>query len=709
MTGRRRPPHLRAARATRRRGFADRRGGARARVRRWGSRCPPAPDAAFELVVGRLALLGYGSAGAQRALRPAPRRSAFLVLEPDTGPARRRAPRAGADRAAARLRRLLASARARASAATVRRRLALAGARGAGADPRQRGARAEARRARDAPSVLEYELERSRRHNHEVSLLLVRPDAFDERDSCASARPPRPTTLNAVAEAIGVNLRATDVPLRLGAFDFGVILPETPSETARVVGERIRLVGRREPPRGSTTARRSTSPWRSASPPSRTTRPRTRSSIAAAQRALNSAAERGGNRTVLTSAPARRAAGLERRARMTLVRIAKNWDDPDLLRQTPRRSGMWDGIRFTLDPVERCDYLVVAQLRGEPGRRQGSAGARVGARIQEPAIPLYGTMHSQTAPVRPRLHADRASRRRAGRRDAAPPEPPGAPLARRPRLRRARRDVAAREALQLSVDRLRARRAPRPPRAPALPRAAPRPARSWTASAAASARSPTSGTASRPTATRSRSRTRLTPNYWSEKLADCFLAWTSRSTPAARTWRSTSPPRRSSASTSTIPMQPARSPRRPASEPSAAQREAVAEARRLVLERYQLFPFLAAEIRRHEEECAHPAPERIVVSGRLPTPLAPAPPREPAAAPAGSPARSAAATGSGSRVAARPVASREASRRPSRPSRGRARAPRDRPADPLLATAPSPPRAASSAVSGKVRASRRRS
>lgn len=44
---------------------------------------------------------------------------------------------------------------------------------------------------------------------------------------------------------------------------------------------------------------------------------------------------------------------------MTLVRIVKDWDSPDLMRQTSGCSGVWDGISFTLDPVERCDYLVV--------------------------------------------------------------------------------------------------------------------------------------------------------------------------------------------------------------------------------------------------------------------------------------------------------------------------------------------------------------
>jgi diguanylate cyclase (GGDEF)-like protein len=150
-------------------------------------------------------------------------------------------------------------------------------------------------------SALEYELERSRRHNHEVSLLLVRPDAFDEL-TLRFGEGAATEVLNAVAEAIGVNLRATDVPLRLGTFDFGVILPETPSETARAVGERIRLVvgGRRLQVGDGEEVDVSVAIGIATFPGDATSNDEL---VAAAQRALNTAAERGGNRTVLTSAP----------------------------------------------------------------------------------------------------------------------------------------------------------------------------------------------------------------------------------------------------------------------------------------------------------------------------------------------------------------------------------------------------------------------
>ena len=44
---------------------------------------------------------------------------------------------------------------------------------------------------------------------------------------------------------------------------------------------------------------------------------------------------------------------------VTKVRIVKNWDWPDIMRQTPGQKGVWDGIDFTLEPIEVCDFLVM--------------------------------------------------------------------------------------------------------------------------------------------------------------------------------------------------------------------------------------------------------------------------------------------------------------------------------------------------------------
>ena len=42
-----------------------------------------------------------------------------------------------------------------------------------------------------------------------------------------------------------------------------------------------------------------------------------------------------------------------------LIRIEKDWPFPDLDRQSPANSGVWEGIQFTYDPVRECDLLLV--------------------------------------------------------------------------------------------------------------------------------------------------------------------------------------------------------------------------------------------------------------------------------------------------------------------------------------------------------------
>lgn len=44
---------------------------------------------------------------------------------------------------------------------------------------------------------------------------------------------------------------------------------------------------------------------------------------------------------------------------MKIVRIVKDWKESDIFRQTPNGDGVWDGIKFTFDPVLNCDYLIV--------------------------------------------------------------------------------------------------------------------------------------------------------------------------------------------------------------------------------------------------------------------------------------------------------------------------------------------------------------
>lgn len=73
---------------------------------------------------------------------------------------------------------------------------------------------------------------------------------------------------------------------------------------------------------------------------------------------------------------------------MTLVRIIKSWTFPNLLRQTPGTDGRWGDIQFTLDAVERCDYVLVLNhlpydtvVEVPPGH--------IWCMIQEPPLPAF--------------------------------------------------------------------------------------------------------------------------------------------------------------------------------------------------------------------------------------------------------------------------------------------------------------------------------
>jgi len=69
---------------------------------------------------------------------------------------------------------------------------------------------------------------------------------------------------------------------------------------------------------------------------------------------------------------------------MTLARILKDWDWPDLLRQTPGSEGRWEGIQFTLDPVEECDYLVLLNNRMKVDTTMKCPPEHIWALMQEP-------------------------------------------------------------------------------------------------------------------------------------------------------------------------------------------------------------------------------------------------------------------------------------------------------------------------------------
>lgn len=49
-----------------------------------------------------------------------------------------------------------------------------------------------------------------------------------------------------------------------------------------------------------------------------------------------------------------------------LVRIIKDWSFPDIFRQTPGNSKVWDGIFFTEDKVQEADLIVVLNATNSP-------------------------------------------------------------------------------------------------------------------------------------------------------------------------------------------------------------------------------------------------------------------------------------------------------------------------------------------------------
>ncbi len=77
---------------------------------------------------------------------------------------------------------------------------------------------------------------------------------------------------------------------------------------------------------------------------------------------------------------------------MILVRIAKDWEKPDLLQQTPGHSGEWNGIQYTLESIEQCDYTVILN---KPDRDivVECPKKNVWAIIQEPPNEMFKIYH----------------------------------------------------------------------------------------------------------------------------------------------------------------------------------------------------------------------------------------------------------------------------------------------------------------------------
>jgi hypothetical protein len=71
----------------------------------------------------------------------------------------------------------------------------------------------------------------------------------------------------------------------------------------------------------------------------------------------------------------------------TLVQIAADWDCSKILRQTPGGSGIWESIRFTIEPVPHCDYLLMFNNRRLAPLETRCPRDHVWCVIQEPYLP----------------------------------------------------------------------------------------------------------------------------------------------------------------------------------------------------------------------------------------------------------------------------------------------------------------------------------
>ena len=75
----------------------------------------------------------------------------------------------------------------------------------------------------------------------------------------------------------------------------------------------------------------------------------------------------------------------------TSVRIVKNWDFPDLMRQSPGGRGVWDGIRF-FEGEGAADFVIVLNQPATPTTVLADP-SRVWAIIQEPPTRYHRYLH----------------------------------------------------------------------------------------------------------------------------------------------------------------------------------------------------------------------------------------------------------------------------------------------------------------------------
>ncbi|MHB1300845.1 MAG: putative bifunctional diguanylate cyclase/phosphodiesterase [Burkholderiales bacterium] len=98
--------------------------------------------------------------------------------------------------------------------------------------------------------MLEYEIGRSERHNHEFSILMLDLDDFKDVND-AYGHPCGDAVLKLVAEAMNAFVRKGDLVTRIGGDEFAIVLTETGKDNALIVAEKIRTALRKIPFEGT--------------------------------------------------------------------------------------------------------------------------------------------------------------------------------------------------------------------------------------------------------------------------------------------------------------------------------------------------------------------------------------------------------------------------------------------------------------------------
>lgn len=293
-----------------------------------------------------------------------------------------------------------------------------------------------------------------------------------------------------------------------------------------------------------------------------------------------------------------------------LIRIVKNWSAPALMRQTPGGRGEWEGIRFTLDPVPECDYLVALNFPPEPFEvrvppsnvwliaqeppisfdRPIHRAGKVFSRVFTSDSSLRGQRYQHSQPALP-WHVDRTLDQL---RSVDPPEKPQALswiTSRLTQLPGHRMRMQFLERLQGELDFDLYGRGFHPIED------------KWDALG--------------PYRYSIAVENHTNPWYWTEKLFDCFLSWTLPIYSGCPRIEDYFPAEAIVRIDASDPAAITTIRHILESDPWEQRLDAIAEARRRVLEEYQLFPFLARQIRAHRSrEGSSAGPEQVHVSNR---------------------------------------------------------------------------------------------